>query len=78
MGKTSFSGPIRSAAGVSVNDPQDSTKRVSIAAATSSGASTETLSISSEQAVVTEASTPDSTLVVVINGTEYKIALEAV
>lgn len=37
-----------------------------------------TLDIETEEDVVTEASTPDSTLAVWINGVEYKIPLEAV
>lgn len=37
-----------------------------------------TLDVETEEVVVTEASTPDSTLAVWVNGVEYKIPLQAV
>ena len=74
MGRSTFSGPVRSNAGVEV----DSEGLVSIAAEASSDA-TSTLSLTLEQAVESVGTfTASHKIKVLINGTEYWLQLDAV
>ncbi len=61
------------------NAPGDNTASVSlIGQKDSTVQSKATLDIETEEAVVTEASTPDTTIAVWVNGVQYKLPLEAV
>ena len=74
MGRSTYSGPIKSKNGVELNDAED----VSLSAAAISGGSN-ALAISQAQAVEAIGTfTPSHKVKVVINGVEYWLQLDAV
>ena len=73
MGRSTYSGPLKSKNGFELNDTED----VSLAAAEITGGSN-SLSVTTAQAVEVGAPTASHKLKITINGTEYWIPLDEV